>query len=312
MIPWKYQYIKMSNLVSVIIPTHNRAVLLDKAIKSILIQTHTNIEIVVVVDACTDGTLSILNKYEHDERFKIILSNSNVGGGEARNIGIENASGEFLAFLDDDDSWSSRKISSQLSVLQERKDICLVGCNYINISKGTEISKSSIPENITLEDMLYNNMIGSFSFCMTRSEHVKGLEITKSLVAAQDWELWLKILLKTKLNILVIPDHLVYYNCSRDKPRLTTNYVEALHSREQCAKIFWGHMNASQLRFNQAIILNSKSYMLEPNSILLYLRSIKYALLTINRFKLRALVAFVLRFWVSQWYKLKNEKNPYL
>jgi teichuronic acid biosynthesis glycosyltransferase TuaG len=290
----------MMELVSVILPTHNRAELLEGAINSVLSQAYSNIEIIIVADACTDNTSSLLSKYKNNHRFKIIESESNVGGAEARNIGIKNSSGTFLTFLDDDDLWFSDKIAKQVEVFRNRDDVCIVGCNYINIKDGAEISRSHIPEQITLEDMLYYNILGSFSFCMTRRKFAEGLEITKSIKAAQDWELWVKILLKTKSNASVCPDLLVYYNCSVSHSRLSMSNVDVMNSHALWTDIFWNHMSTSQRRFNKAVVLNRKSYTLEPNSLGMYLKSLIYILLTINRVRLRHLLGLIFRFWRCQ------------
>jgi glycosyltransferase involved in cell wall biosynthesis len=298
----------MPERVSVILPTHNRSLLLGKAIESILLQTHPNLEIVIIVDACTDETEYILCKYKDDARFKIIVSKKNLGGAEARNIGIKNASGEFLAFLDDDDTWLPDKVSKQLEVLQTRGDVCLVGCNFLNIRDGLKISPSNLPKDITLEDMLYKNVLGSFSFCMTRRKFVKGLSITKSLKGAQDWELWLNILLKTSLNIFILPDYLVNYNRSVNHYRLTTS-SDAINSYSHCISSFWEFMNTSQRNYNKAFLLNLKSYALEPNSIVTYLKSLKYVGLTLNRYKPRQLLGLLFKFWINQWFRLVKYKK---
>jgi glycosyltransferase involved in cell wall biosynthesis len=90
--------------VSVIIPTHNRAKLLERAIKSVLEQTYANFEIIVVSDGSTDETDLIMQKYKNqDARIKYISYYPAKGANHARNIGIKAAEGEYIAFLDDDD-----------------------------------------------------------------------------------------------------------------------------------------------------------------------------------------------------------------
>ena len=137
----------MSVLVSVILATHNRANMLSTAVNSILLQTYKNLEIIVVVDGCNDNTMKVLEKYNDDNRFKIIFSESNVGGAQARNLGINKSRGDFLVFLDDDDSWLPEKVSKQLKAFQEHDDVCIVGCNYYNFKDGGylyyELNKNS-------------------------------------------------------------------------------------------------------------------------------------------------------------------------
>jgi glycosyltransferase involved in cell wall biosynthesis len=299
----------MTDLVSVIVPTHNRGDMLEDAIKSILLQTYENIEIIVVVDGCTDGTEYNLEKYKQDNRFIIIVSQTNIGGGEARNIGIDNASGEYLAFLDDDDYWHENKVSKQVKAFQEHEDVCIVGCNYYSMKDNVKVPESDLPEYITLNDMFYRNIVGSFSFCMLRRKVVGDLRITNNLKASQDWELWINVLLNNCLKIYILKDHLVNYNRSNEHKRLSNSYTSAHHSYVQFVKIFWKFMNVSQRNYHKALMLNQQSYLVEPNSLLTYLKSLKYAMMVLNRFRLKGTMGLLLKFWINRWYKIKGNNK---
>lgn len=110
-------------LVSVIIPTYKRPVFLDRAIDSVLCQTYTNIEVVVVDDNNpeTDArkkTEEIMSKYSSNPKVKYIQHECNKNGSAARNTGARNSTGKFIAFLDDDDIYLPNKITSQVARLQ--------------------------------------------------------------------------------------------------------------------------------------------------------------------------------------------------
>ncbi len=105
---------EITGLVSVIVPTFNRAALCKRAVESVLSQTYRNLEVIVVDDGSVDDTRAKLAGL--DERVKYLWQ-SNAGVSSARNRGIESAQGEFLAFLDSDDSWLPWKLESQLAVL---------------------------------------------------------------------------------------------------------------------------------------------------------------------------------------------------
>lgn len=105
------------NLVSVIIPTYNRANLLPRAIQSVLQQSYDDIELIVVDDGSDDNTNSVMKDYQ-DDCIEYIRLPKNMGGSHARNKGIRQATGDYMAFLDDDDEWHSTKIEKQLSHLQ--------------------------------------------------------------------------------------------------------------------------------------------------------------------------------------------------
>jgi glycosyltransferase involved in cell wall biosynthesis len=109
-------------LVSVIIPTYNRAHLLPRAIGSALRQTYSNLELIVVDDASTDETAEIV-KTTGDARVRYVRHEENRGGGAARNTGIRLARGEFLAFLDSDDEWLPEKVAHQLHALRGHGDV---------------------------------------------------------------------------------------------------------------------------------------------------------------------------------------------
>ncbi|RQG99360.1 glycosyltransferase family 2 protein [Natrarchaeobius oligotrophus] len=107
--------------VSVVIPTHDRAETLPRAIDSALEQTIDDLEVVVVDDGSTDDTPSVLSAYE-DPRVRPIVHATNRGANVARNTGIDHARGEYVAFLDSDDEWLPEKLERQLEVLERRSD----------------------------------------------------------------------------------------------------------------------------------------------------------------------------------------------
>jgi glycosyltransferase involved in cell wall biosynthesis len=104
-------------LISVIIPTYNRSHLIMGAIESAIAQSYQNLEIIIVDDASTDKTEELIATVK-DSRLRYIRHQTNLGGANARNTGIDAAQGEYIAFLDSDDVWLPHKIELQLSTLQ--------------------------------------------------------------------------------------------------------------------------------------------------------------------------------------------------
>lgn len=102
-------------LVSVIIPTYNRAALISQSVESVLVQTYSNIEVIVVDDGSTDDTQLRLKRF--GERIRIV-SQSNAGPGAARNLGIRLSRGEIIAFQDSDDLWKPTKLERQVRLLE--------------------------------------------------------------------------------------------------------------------------------------------------------------------------------------------------
>ena len=106
--------------VSVIIPTYHRSQYIKRAVNSVINQTYKNLEIIIVNDNPPDSNDSQYINFEIldlDKRIKIVNTQGGIGGGAARNIGVKNASGEFLAFLDDDDIYLPEKIEKQLEFM---------------------------------------------------------------------------------------------------------------------------------------------------------------------------------------------------
>jgi glycosyltransferase involved in cell wall biosynthesis len=266
-------------LVSVIIPTHNRKKMLLKALDSVLNQTYKNLEILIIDDFSIDST-NLLMKSIDDNRIKYIQLLSNVGGAEARNIGIRAAKGEYISFLDDDDEWFENKIKEQVSVLKNRDDVAIVSSNYF-LSNGNKdiLNQCSISE-ILLDDLLYSNYCGSFSFCMTKKNYIQNLFINNDLKSCQDWDLWLKVLMTTKLKSIVINKPLVRYYIGHEN-KLTNNFKNSYFSYLIFLRYYWGFMNSNQKNYNlykltkmkRKFIYNQLSYF---SNIHLFFKSLKF------------------------------------
>jgi glycosyltransferase involved in cell wall biosynthesis len=110
-------------LVSVVVPAYNAEKFLAEAIDSILAQTHTNTEIIIVNDGSTDRTAVVAEGY--GDRVKLI-HRENGGIGPARNTGIEQVTGEFIALLDADDIWEPQKLAQQLALLEAEPEVAMV------------------------------------------------------------------------------------------------------------------------------------------------------------------------------------------
>lgn len=143
-------------LVSVIIPTFNRAQCIKRAILSIFNQKYTDLEIIVVNDGSKDNTSEIISSLQ-DRRLRLICHETNKGLAAARNTGINNAEGKFITFLDDDDEWLPEKINKQLNIFEEKQEeIGLVFTNGYS-----EAEKRSII-NRTNSGIIYNPMVNKF------------------------------------------------------------------------------------------------------------------------------------------------------
>ncbi|MFX1394281.1 MAG: glycosyltransferase family 2 protein [Promethearchaeota archaeon] len=113
----------MPPTVSIIIPCYNGEDTISRAIESILNQTYQGFEIIIVNDSSTDNSEEVIQNYQKkDKRIRYIKHNINRGAGAARNTGIKNSTGRFLAFLDVDDEWLNEKLQKQVDFIENNKD----------------------------------------------------------------------------------------------------------------------------------------------------------------------------------------------
>ena len=111
----------MDYLVSIIVPTYNACEYIQQTISSVLFQTYHNWELLIIDDCSSDNTISIVKEFaESDPRIRYFSTNQNTGSpSQPRNIGIEQAKGDYIAFLDSDDIWLPNKLEEQLAFMQE-------------------------------------------------------------------------------------------------------------------------------------------------------------------------------------------------
>lgn len=223
---------KVNKLVSVVIPTHNRADLLPRAIESVLKQTYANFEIIVVSDGSTDNTEDIVKKYsEKDSRVKYIGYSPARGGNVARNTGIEASKGEYVAFLDDDDEWLPEKIEKQAALLDKDDNVSLVytGVHIIYVNEKVEYNSMPKDRGDLKKRILIDNCIGTTSTVILRKIVLQdsGMFDVK-LKALQDFDLWIRIARHSKVE--VVPEPMInYYNYLGKKQvsAVTQKYIDA-------------------------------------------------------------------------------------
>lgn len=122
-------------LVSVVIPAYNCERYIARAVRSVLGQTYTNFECIVIDDGSTDGTAAVVEGF--GERVRLIRQ-CNGGASAARNAGIAAAQGRYIAFLDSDDYWLSSKLECQVEIMREHPDLALVSCGFSWLRAGVD------------------------------------------------------------------------------------------------------------------------------------------------------------------------------
>lgn len=179
-------------LVSAIVPTYNSQNTIINCIDSILNQTYTNIEIIIVDDGSTDNTVKLINEFSIGKEKTHIIEQSNRGPSSARNTGINYAHGEYIAFLDSDDEWYPNKIEKQIQLYKKNKDAVLISCSYSIGEQFTQKRQSNCIRKISFNNLLLkNSFITSTVICPRKI--FKDFHFNEKQKYSEDYRLWLQI-----------------------------------------------------------------------------------------------------------------------
>lgn len=183
-------------LFSVIIPTYNRIALLREALDSVIAQTFTDYEVIVVDDGSTDDTPGVIASYGDRVRF---FRQENRGPGQARNLGIQNASGEYVAFLDSDDLWFPWTLASYHEAIQQCGHPGFIAGSCLKFSQSVELKAV---QQTRLQDELFSDYYAAWQ----RNIDIIGCGVVvrtaaiastagflKGLVNAEDSDMWMKL-----------------------------------------------------------------------------------------------------------------------
>lgn len=265
-------------LVSAVIPTYNRQQKVVRAIDSALAQTYTNMEIVVVDDCSTDGTARYLQE-RYGEKIRLISLSTNVGGAQARNVGVENARGALIAFLDSDDQWGNSKIARQVDMVHQQ-DVGVVYTGMYRLNKRNDILGLNTPRfsGAIGRALLHENVVSSTSSVLVRKDlFVKVGGFNRRLRSCDDWDLWIRLARVTTFGCLT--EFLVsHYIDGEDRlsfnPRYRAHdllymyekYVKVSGTARGRANIFYklGHAFYLWNRSRTAAVFFTKSFALHP------------------------------------------------
>jgi len=183
-------------LVSVILPTYNRAKLLDRAMRSILSQDYSNLELIVVDDCSTDETRDVVAGF-CDEKIKYYRQEKRRGAAAARNRGIKESRGEYIAFQDSDDEWLPGKLSRQMAVfLVSPPEVGVVYSSFYRIEGGKKFvfPKTGQAKGGNIHrSLMFENFVTTQAAVVRRTCFEKVGFFDESMPRLQDWELWIRI-----------------------------------------------------------------------------------------------------------------------
>jgi glycosyltransferase involved in cell wall biosynthesis len=183
-------------LVSVIIPTYNRAHMIARSLESALAQTLRDYEIIVVDDGSTDSTRDFLRE-SYGDRIRYIGHPTNRGLSAARNTGIEHAQGTYIAVLDDDDLWLPEKLALQVDLMKANPNVVLAYCGTLKVDCEGEPLEEVTPEmrGHIFAEMLNRNCLKGPASVAIFARDVLGASgiFDTSLSSCADWDLWIRI-----------------------------------------------------------------------------------------------------------------------
>jgi glycosyltransferase involved in cell wall biosynthesis len=185
--------------VSVIIPTFNRSHTVKDAVESVLAQTYSNFELIVIDDGSSDNTKDVLADYISNNQIRYLYQD-NQGVSKARNVAVANSDGEWLSFLDSDDRWLPNKLEKQIELLKAQPDKKLVHGEEIWIRRGKRVNprlKHQKSGGDIFSRSLELCLISPSAVMLSRELFDEMGGFREDFVVCEDYDLWLKI---TSLN----------------------------------------------------------------------------------------------------------------
>jgi glycosyltransferase involved in cell wall biosynthesis len=191
------EYFFRKVMISVVIPTYNRAVFIERAIASVLEQTLACAEIVVVDDGSTDATHEIVRRLARRSMVKIrYIHQENKGASAARNRGISEARHNILCFLDSDDRWAPRKLESQLSAMERAPQYLISHTKELWYRQGKRVNqkkKHAPPHGDIFACALAMCVVGMSTVMVRRELFAKYGLFDEDMLCCEDYDLWLRV-----------------------------------------------------------------------------------------------------------------------
>jgi glycosyltransferase involved in cell wall biosynthesis len=182
-------------IVSVVIPTRSRPAWLKEAVESVLAQTMTDLEIIIVLNNATVEAAEMARKLGVNDRVKVVELPA-VTVPAARNFGMAQARGEWIAFLDDDDVWLPQKLQIQLAAARSASAE-IVTCNFVQFSQRGDIVPSGLPPRPPglsfAEALMLNNYVGGGSALIVKTSIVRAIGGWDERISCCDWDLWRRL-----------------------------------------------------------------------------------------------------------------------
>ncbi len=246
---------KEKPLVSVVMPTYNRAGRMPRALESILAQTYENFEIIIVNDGSKDNTAEVLQKYAaEDSRIKILTNNPNRGVAYSRQHGNEAAQGKYIAIMDDDDLVLPNWLEASVAFMEQNEDVIVGYPNAYFFNYSILYSESPFPK-LNPWRLRYNNVIQNMGNIIRRDFIINhNIRYKDEIGLGEDYDFWIQILTnygkirKIPLGLVVIHhDYKNYppqYKGKFGVPQASSHFdkflfPKSLENESSCKKWYW-------------------------------------------------------------------------
>tara|TARA_Y100001958_G_C21143639_1_gene481638 strand:+ start:64 stop:804 length:741 start_codon:yes stop_codon:yes gene_type:complete len=202
------------DLVSVIIPYYKKRDFISGTIESVLKQTYKNFEILIIYDDSSDTDYSFIKEIKKkDSRIAIIRNINKLGAGVSRNLGISKSKGNYIAFLDADDTWHIDKLEKQINFMKKH-NYSATHTSYSIVNENKDVIGKRIARDfLKIDDLLKSCDIGTSTVVLQKNLLNKDIEFA-SLATKEDFVLWLR-LLKKNIKIYALNENLALWTKSK-------------------------------------------------------------------------------------------------
>lgn len=234
----------MSSLISVIMPCYNAAPFLEEAVESVIGQTHPSVELLIIDDGSTDASIAIAQRLQRQHPGRIeILRQENRGPYVARNLGLEHAQGQFVAFLDADDWWTQDCLEKLHAALAS-SDAAIAYCGWQNVGSTDRSNEPYVPPDYEAGDKAAQFLRAAAPWpihaALTRIEALRavgGFDIDWS--SCMDYDLWLRIGVPER--IVRVPEAMAFYRHKVGGQITSKQWIQAENSWRVKKKFIAGH-----------------------------------------------------------------------
>lgn len=185
----------MDKKISIIMPVYNAQRFLKQAIDSVLNQSYSEFELILVDDCSTDNSFEILCEYEQkDSRVRVFKNEKNRGVSFTRNFGVSKAKGDYIALIDSDDMWTFDKLQKQLELLEKYPDtdLCYTGSGFVDTNSYKSDFVFSVPTQVDFKKLLKQNVVSCSSVLLKKEWLLKYPMAHDDM--HEDFAVWLSIL----------------------------------------------------------------------------------------------------------------------